>query len=472
MHETTVSFDVKAEVTPAFFPDLLTFIYQNYILPHIGCFTNIAHWSSGERHVLSFTFLDSEGRWYVDVQVEASDVIHVDLKPSSPAVPRDVLNRLREDLIIYIQHFEEKVRRTTIYFAFVKSREIMLERRQKMRRKALSQIFFGNMLALFMIFILISYLVFLVFQMYTPIILVLSQLIIILFADKIMMKVGDWPITSDNPDVYILQYHIPPEEFNDFIRRFSRETLLEIKRKIYERTLAVEDFIDVRRVLEVFREYGIKCDSSFLSTKKINVYRLVKEAAERFNIPMPKIMIANVIIPNAGATGPSPSRGLILITSGLLVQLEEDEILSIIGHEISHLKRRDPLALFALTSTEYLLRVYVLLRYIFYFGFLYFFVAISGIYFIAKFFEARADLESAIRIGKPKVLADALRKIGFRRIQVERMEQGKWSSWLGMDPHPPVSFRVSRLENLEDPSRIKYPFIRSIIDCVNGLLGR
>ncbi len=468
--EATVSFEIRTEVTPAHFDGLLSFIYQKYVFPLYKHFTNIRRWIVDDRHILAFTFSDPEGKWYVDIEIETGNVIQVRMRPSGPMVPESILDRLKEDLIINVQLFEETIRRTTLYFAFVKSEEIMLERAPDKRKKALSQIFFGNMLALFVIFILMSYMAFLVFQFYTPIVLVVSQFVIVLFADRIMMRMGDWPITPANPDVYILQYHIPPGEFPTFSRNFNRELLLQIKREIYERTLALGKPIDCQTANEVFLKYGITCRPENFSTKTINVYGLVKEAAERFNISVPKITIANIIIPNAGATGPSPSHGLVLITTGLLVQLEEDEIFSIVGHEISHLKRRDPLSLFALTSTEYLLRVYVFLPYLFFFGFFYFFLALSGIYFIAKFFEARADLESAIRIGHPEVLAGALRKIGFRKIQIERLKYSRIGNWLGMDPHPPVTFRVTRLENLGDPSKIKHPFIRSMIDCINGLL--
>lgn len=468
--EKTVSFEIHTEVTSASFNDLLIFIYQNYIFPLHKYFANVRQWNLYGRDILAFTFIDPKGEWYVDVEIEAGNPVHIRMTPSNATVPKTALNRIKDDLIINIQLFEEKVRRTTIYFAWVKNEEIMLEKAPQKRRKIASQIFLGNMLLFFMIFIALSYMAFLVFNIYTPIVLVLSQLVMFLFSDKIMKRVGDWPITPENPSVYILQYHIPPQEFSSFRRRYTRDVLLQMKKEIYRRTLAVGKPIDCQTVQEVFFEYGINCRAENLSTKTVNVYHLVKEVAERFNIPAPKIVISNVIIPNAGATGPSPSHGLVLITTGLLVQLEDDEILSVLGHEISHLKRRDPLALFALTSTEYLLRVYVLLPFLFYFGFFYFFFALSGVYFIAKFFEARADLESAVKIGRPKVLATALRKIGFRKIRLERIRGSRIGNWLGMDPHPPVSFRISRLEALENPSEIRHPFIRSMIDCINGLL--
>ena len=201
-----------------------------------------------------------------------------------------------------------------------------------------------------------------------------------------------------------------------------------------------------------------------------SVYRTVKEAAERFKIPPPKIMLSNIPVPNAAATGPSPRYGLILITTGLLIQLSEEEILSVIGHELSHIKRRDPIALFILSSTEYLLRVYFFWQFIYLFGLFYLLFALGLIYFIAKFFESRADLDSAIAIGTPQILADALRKIGHKRIQVERILPNRVGGWLGWNSHPPISFRVERLERIRNLNEIRHPFLRSIRDCINGLL--
>jgi heat shock protein HtpX len=80
------------------------------------------------------------------------------------------------------------------------------------------------------------------------------------------------------------------------------------------------------------------------------------------------------------------------------------------------------LVLFGLVSGEYLFRIFVLWSYIEFFGFLYFIFVLGAIYFVAKLFEARADLDAAIKIENPKVLAGALRKIGFHRLQFDRFQ--------------------------------------------------
>jgi len=172
----------------------------------------------------------------------------------------------------------------------------------------------------------------------------------------------------------------------------------------------------------------MKCTPERMSAKVVNVYRIVKTAAEKYKLPTPKIVISNSIMPNAAATGPSPSRGVVLLTTGLLVQLENDEILSVVGHELGHLQGRDSLILFGLNSAEFLLRIFVFLPLFSFSPFLYLIIAMGVIYFIAKFFEAQADLQSAIKIGQPKVLAEALQKIEFRKLQYERIPTYKIQS--------------------------------------------
>jgi heat shock protein HtpX len=92
----------------------------------------------------------------------------------------------------------------------------------------------------------------------------------------------------------------------------------------------------------------------------------------------------------------------------------------------------------------------------------------SFIFFIAKFFEARADLLSARVIGKPEILAEALRKIGYHRLQFERMPSYRIYSWIFWDPHPPIYFRIKRLENMKKTDTIRNPLFQSAKDVFEG----
>ncbi len=383
-------------------------------------------------------------------------------------MPSDVLDRIREDLVVNVQLFEERVRRTTLYLAYVKGQQIMPEKAPSMAKREAERLLTGNMLFLYVLMIGFSILIFSFLGAFAPIGIIAFQLLFVLFSDKIVMKLGEWTITQDNPNVYLVQYQIPMEEYKRFRANYGKDIVLEMKKEMYDKTLATGREPTCEIADEIFRKYGMVCDPNRMSTKRVNLYTLIEKAAGLFKVPMPKVIVSNSMIPNAAATGPAPSRGVLLVTTGLLVQLEEDEIFSVLGHELGHLKGRDPIILFTLMASEYLLRVYVFWPFLFFSPLLYLMIAMTLVYFVAKFFEARADLQSAIRIGKPEVLASALQKIGFRKLQFERVPAYRIQSWLSWDPHPPTYFRISRLQKLRDPAQVKHPLIQSARDVVSG----
>jgi heat shock protein HtpX len=335
------------------------------------------------------------------------------------------------------------------------------------------------MIFLLMLSLILSIILFVllqpIFGIYVPVALIAAQFLIVLAAPNLISGGADWTVTKQNPNVHILMYMVPPEEAQIFRQKLSKDMLRKIKTEIYQNTLALGKPINCQTAQEVFSKYGLTCAPENLSVKTVNVYKLVEETAGKFGLSVPKTVILNTVIPNAAATGPSPRLGLVLITTGILVQLKEEELLAVLGHEFSHLTGRDPLVLYGLFSAEYLFNIYfvlpLILDYNVLFFYLYFLVALGVIFFIAKFFEARADLVSAIRMGTPQVLAGALRKIGFKRLGMEKTTSVRVQSWIGFDPHPPIYFRVNRLEKLQTPVRVKYPLLTSIKDCFYGFFA-
>lgn len=397
---------------------------------------------------------------------------------SSEDVSMEFVEEVKQDLVIAVQFFEEKIRQSTLYFAWREGEEVLPEKLHGKEKKTLNRLLLETQIFLFIIFITASIFLFAVFALFdviwlAPIILIAFQFIIVLNSDKIIARIGDWRITADNPSIHILQYHLSADEFDAFKKKYSRDMLLEMKKEIHENTLAMGKPIDCETAQKVFLKHGLECRPEDMSTKTVNVYQLVKTVAEKFNFSIPKILVSNTMLPNAAASGPSPSRGVVLITTGLFVQLEEDEIQSVLGHEFGHLKGRDPLILFAITAAEYLLRFYILFGLfpiLFFSGIsiLYLLFVMGVIYFVAKFFEARADLVSAQVMGQPEVLAEALEKIGFRRLQFERSPSYRVQEWLSWDPHPPIYFRVERLEKMQSPEKAKHPLLQSIKDVIRG----
>jgi len=466
-----VSFTIETEVTSAYYEELLKFIYHNYLQPSPQRFANVKQTSGDGDYVLGFTFLDTEGKWQIEVRMKTGKPIQVTMMPSHESVPQLVFDRLKEDLFIVVQFFEEYVRRSTLYLAWIQGREVVPEKSPFRRSRIAERIFFGNILFLYVLLFAIGISLFFFIGILAAIVIVVGQFLTVLFADRIVGSMSDWSITKQNPTVYILQYHVPAQERATFAKKYNREKLLQMKKEIYDNTIAIGKQVDCETAREVMLKHGFECSPESLRTKTVNLYDLVEKTTEKYELPVPRIALSNTMIPNAAAAGPSPKHGVVLITTGLLVQLDEEEVRAVLAHELSHLNARDPFVLFGLVTGEYLLRVFVLWPYIQFFGLLYIMFILGAIYFVAKFFEARADLESAIKLGNPKVLAGALRKIGFRRLQFERSSSSRIQDWITWDPHPPIYFRVERLEKLEPTKEIKHTFIQSVKDCIRGFFA-
>jgi len=79
-------------------------------------------------------------------------------------------------------------------------------------------------------------------------------------------------------------------------------------------------------------------------------HRLVRQLAQKANIPMPTVYIIDSNQPNAFATGRNPQNSAVAATTGLLNLLNSDEIAGVMAHELAHIKNRDTL-LMTLTAT-------------------------------------------------------------------------------------------------------------------------
>jgi len=73
------------------------------------------------------------------------------------------------------------------------------------------------------------------------------------------------------------------------------------------------------------------------------LFRVVRNVAQKANIPMPKVGIVDSPQPNAFATGRGPNKAVVCATSSILQTLTPDELEAVIGHEIGHVVHRDVL---------------------------------------------------------------------------------------------------------------------------------
>ncbi len=433
--------------------------------------------ASPQGHYMEFTSGPERGTYEGTVRLYLERPIRVEVR-STMGRDEGFEKQLGNVLLMVTQFFEEEARKSTLYMAFVPGSPKTAElRRSKSLFRAL---FSGNMVNLFLLSILIGVVVLSIMNSiglrdYAPIAMIGIMLGLVLSAGRISSWRSPWRITPSSREVVIVQQNVPEGMLKHYVEEY-RDRVRVAKERAYALYAGCppED-ICADKMAEVFAGAGLPGDKKDFLVRRTDVYSIVERVAAKFRLSVPAIVISQDPRPNAAATGFTKSLATMIITIGLLVQLEEDEVELVVGHELSHLRSGDPVALFSLVIAEYLARVYLYLEYIGVFWLPYLLLVFWGIFFFGKFLESRADLEAGIVLGRPKVMAESLKKIGFRRLVLEErfLEPGgsRFGEWMRFDPHPPLYFRIQRLESLDVANPPKHPFLSSVRAVASGFVN-
>lgn len=73
------------------------------------------------------------------------------------------------------------------------------------------------------------------------------------------------------------------------------------------------------------------------------LHAMVDRLRQRAGLPMPVVAVAAQEQPNAFATGRSPHKAVVAVTTGILKYMPQDELEGVIAHELAHIKNRDML---------------------------------------------------------------------------------------------------------------------------------
>src|SRR5258705_2553750 len=71
------------------------------------------------------------------------------------------------------------------------------------------------------------------------------------------------------------------------------------------------------------------------------VYAMIAGLTQKAGLPMPEVGIYDSPEVNAFATGPSKSRALVAVSTGLLRSMRDEEVEGVLGHEITHISNGD-----------------------------------------------------------------------------------------------------------------------------------
>ena len=198
------------------------------------------------------------------------------------------------------------------------------------------------------------------------------------------------------------------------------------------------------------------------------------------DLPKPKVAVVDSPMPNAFATGRSPKKSVVAVTTGIMKTLNQGELEAVLAHELSHVKNRDVMVM---TIAGFLSTVaFFLVRYLLFFGggqrsresggimaawlvsILVWIISLILIRTLSRYREFAADRGAALITGTPSNLASALMKISgiMPRIPKDDLRKVEGMNAFFIIPalsgssvmqlfstHPSVEKRIAALEKLE-----------------------
>ena len=75
------------------------------------------------------------------------------------------------------------------------------------------------------------------------------------------------------------------------------------------------------------------------------LHGMIDRLCAQADMPKPRVGVADLSMPNAFATGRSPERAVVCVTTGILRTLTAEELEAVLAHELSHVAHRDVLVM-------------------------------------------------------------------------------------------------------------------------------
>jgi heat shock protein HtpX len=75
------------------------------------------------------------------------------------------------------------------------------------------------------------------------------------------------------------------------------------------------------------------------------LHEMISRLAQQANLPKPRVAIVNTSVPNAFATGRDEKHAVVCVTTGIMNQLNTNEMEAVLAHELTHIVNRDMLVM-------------------------------------------------------------------------------------------------------------------------------
>jgi len=208
------------------------------------------------------------------------------------------------------------------------------------------------------------------------------------------------------------------------------------------------------------------------------LHGMIERLAGEADIPKPRVAVMTSPVPNAFATGRSPSHAVVAVTDSIMRTLNRDELEAVLAHELSHIKNRDVMTM-TIASFVSMIAAIIMNNAIFFslgnrregnpwilawvVAIVVWLVSSLLLYALSRYREFAADRGSAYLTRNPRALASALTKISGRMdyIPPEKRQEIESANAFFIIPalsgnmllelfstHPPLEKRVAALEEI------------------------
>ena len=207
------------------------------------------------------------------------------------------------------------------------------------------------------------------------------------------------------------------------------------------------------------------------------LHEIVSRLCIEADLPKPRVAIVESSVPNAFATGRSPKKAVVAVTTSLMKRLNRNELTAVLAHELTHVKNRDVMVL---TIASFFSTIaFFLVRYLIFFGgggrrggqIMLAWLASLAVWIISylliralsRYREFAADRGAAVITGHPAHLVSALMKISgaMERVPTEDMRKAEGMNAFYIIPaiskssvmalfstHPSLEKRIAALEKI------------------------